>query len=364
MKKALMVVPRASARYLDEALSLAETAGYSVVGVRKSRYERRLGRGLVKSLSDEARSLSVDTIIFYGDLQPSSAFLLTKESGVRVIDRVMLILEIFAKHAGSREALLQIEMARIKHEIPLVREAIRRSKMGEYPGFMGPGRYAIDSYYRHLTSRLSRIRRELEKLRMHRESRLKKRIHEGFLHVALVGYASAGKTSLFNALTGESRPVGDEYFTTLHPKHKAIKLGNGKQALIADTVGFIRDVPPEIIEAFHATLSDIRYSDVIVFILDVSEPAGSVREKLEAGLDILSRIEALGIPMIIAANKIDLLEWGELGDRLRLVQELSLDAPYIHGVIPVSAKKRVGLDRLVREIGRIAAESAPGKLVW
>lgn len=344
-RKTLLVVPMREYRYLDEALTLAETAGYDVVAVYRSRYPRTVRRGLLERLKDESRTLGADALLFYGDLQPSSAFKIMKETRLRVIDRVTLILEIFALHASSREALLQIEMAKIRHEIPMVREIIRRKKLGEDPGFLGPGMYAADQYLRHLTRRLSKIRSELDKLRRSREARLESRRRSGALHVSIVGYASAGKTSLFNALTGEKRPVGPEYFTTLHPKHKGVTI-KGHRLVFADTVGFIRKVPPEIIEAFHATLSEIRYSDAIIFVIDVSETASDLKEKLEAGMETLARIGALGMPMIIAANKIDSVR-DELHERLSILEEEALSLPGQPPVVPVSAVSREGLDLLV-----------------
>ena len=348
-KKAIMIIPRSQAEDLEEALALAETAGYKVVKVWKSRYPNRVGKGLVEQVAADAEG--VDTIIFYGDLKPSSAFRLAKEARTRVIDRVQLILEIFALHAGSEEAKLQIEMARIRHELPLVRELIRRSKMGELPGFLGPGGYAVDSYYRHLTSRLARLRRQLEALRRLRRGRLEARRKAGLRHVAIVGYASAGKTTLFNALTGLNRAVGPEYFTTLHPKHYAINL-RGERVVLTDTVGFIRRVPPEVIEAFYSTLEEIAYSDVIVFVVDVSEEPRILREKMESGFETLARIGAVGIPTVIAANKIDLLDPDLLRERLKVVSDtasLYAEAP----VVPISASKGVNLDSLLDAIASL-----------
>ncbi len=352
VERAYLIIPRSLEDHLEEAEVLAKVAGYEIVRIWRTRYTWRLGRGLIEEI---VRNIDVDrpsTIIFYGDPRPSTVFQLVKKSKVRVIDRVTLILEIFAKHAGSKEALLQIEMARIKHEIPLVREWIRRSKLGELPGFLGPGGYAIDSYYRHLTSRLSKLRRELEELRRIRRIRLEGRRKHGMIHVAIVGYASAGKTSLFNALTGESKAVGEEYFTTLQPKHTALTV-NGAKIVFIDTVGFIRDVPPEIIEAFHAVLEEIKHSDAIIFVVDVSEDERVVKEKVEAGFKILARIEALGIPVVIAANKIDMIDGAELESRLKLIEQTVSRILGEPRIVPISATKRIGLEKLLTTITSI-----------
>ncbi len=274
-----------------------------------------------------------------------------KSTGKRVIDRVQLILEIFALHAGSREAKLQIEMARVKHELPLVREWIRRSKMGELPGFLGPGRYAIDAYYRHLTGKLARMRRDLEKIRSMRRVRRASRKKLGFPQVAIVGYASAGKTSLFNVLSGESKPVGREYFTTLHPKHKLVRYLDSSFILV-DTVGFIRDIPPEVIEAFYATLEEISDSDLILFVVDVSDPDNLLSEKIASGLDILARIGASTAPTIIVLNKIDLIN--NINNKINLIKTIILNKyDFSVPLVPVSTVSREGLNILLDTIRRM-----------
>jgi len=348
VRRAILIIPRQKIDQLGEALALCETAGYTVEQVYKTRYPNRVGKGLLEMLAETVGD-EIDTIIFYGTPQPSTMFQLMKKTGKRVIDRVQLILEIFASHAGSKEAKLQIEAARIRHEMPLIREYIRRSKMGELPGFLGPGGYAIDAYYRHLKRRLARIRRELEDLRRLRAVRRRSREKQGFLHVSIVGYASAGKTTLFNALTGENKPVGQEYFTTLQPKHKRVKI-NGVDIVLVDTVGFIRDIPPEIIEAFYSTLEEIVYSDAIIFVVDASDPLQVIREKVASGYDILARIGAHGKPVVIALNKADLVPPERLDEVKTVLQEISPGDQ----IVVVSAARGAGLRELVRTVLEVA----------
>ncbi|MCX8196153.1 MAG: GTPase HflX [Acidilobaceae archaeon] len=342
-----MIIPKELKDQLEEALLLSRIAGYEVMRTWRTRYKRRVGRGLLEQIGRAARKEKPHVIIFYGDLQPSSAFQLMKRTETRVIDRVMLILEIFVKHAGTKEAQLQIEMAKIEHEIPMVREWLRRSKLGELPGFLGPGGYAIDGYYRHLTTRRAKIRRELEELRRHRLIRMETRREIGIPHISIVGYASAGKTSLFNKLTGESRKVGEEYFTTLHPKHTAIEIG-GKRVILIDTIGFIRDVPPEIIEAFHVVLEEIRHSDLILFVVDVSERWEIVEEKVAAGLQTLSKIGALDRPLLLVANKVD--KAGDVEERVKGLRAVLESRGRPAAVVPISALTGFGLEELKRAI--------------
>ncbi len=356
---ALLLIPRGEERFLDEALALTETAGYRVARVSRIRSPRRLGSGTLERVKAEAEEAGAGTIIVYGEPPPSTIYLLQRETGRRVIDRVMLILEIFLLHAGSREAKLQIEAAMIKHQIPILREYVRRAKMGEDPGFLGPGEYAIDRYRASLERKLVRIRRELESIRRGRRARLEKRRAGGMMHASIVGYASAGKTSLFNALTGEAKPVGEEYFTTLHPKHKAIQY-NGDRIVFVDTVGFIRRVPPEIIEAFHSTLEEIAYSDAIVFVVDASETLDDIGDKLSAGIDVLTRIGVLALEdrLVVAANKIDLLGRGSLEERITYIEEAVESLVGRVPVVPVSARTRAGLETLLGEVYRVARRAA------
>jgi len=329
-----------------------ESAGYSVVGevwYRRVSGSRLLSRAKLEEVAEKAEPLRGDEnarIIVYDELRPREYFRIVKRAGVDAIDRTLLILEIFALHAGSREAQYQIELARLRHQLPLVREAIRLAKMGELPGFLGPGGYAVDKYYRYMVSRMARIRRELQRLAERRARERSKRRSAGLPHVAIVGYASAGKTSIFNRLTGLSKPIGPEYFTTVSPKVRAASLGGVKAALV-DTVGFIARVPPEIIEAFHATLEEVAQADVVLHVVDLSEPDHVIAEKLEEGLATLRRIGVVDKPMVIAANKIDLVAADERDRLLGLLGAMaSASYPALAAVVPVSAATGEGLGEL------------------
>jgi len=349
LKKAFLIIPREVVDDLDEALALAETAGYEIIKIWKTRYSKRIGKGFLNEIEREASLENPETIIFYGELAPSSAFQLMKSTGVRVIDRVQLILEIFILHAGSKEAKLQIEMAKVKYEIPLVREFIRRSKMGELPGFLGPGSYAVDAYYRHLTSRLAKLRRELRRIKELRRRRLEERAKLGLQHIAIVGYASAGKTTLFNILTNQKKPVGPEYFTTLHPKRSATLI-DGRKVIFVDTVGFIKNVPPTLIEAFYSTLEEITFSDLIIFVVDGSDTLGRIKDKVSAGFETLARIGAVEKKIIMALNKIDLLDFDEIKLRLNFLNDFLKENSNVVAITPISAGKGINLDLLVKVI--------------
>ncbi len=358
IEEAILLIPRKDIAYLEEALSLAQTAGYRVKSIVKLRTPRRIGKGLLEKIAIETEETGIDTIIIYAEPPPTTIYQLQKATRKRVVDRVSLILEIFWRHAGSREAQLQIEAARIKHQLPLLREYVRRARMGEDPGFLGPGEYAIDRYRYSLERKLARIRRQLDEIRKRRIDYLERRRRLGMAHASLVGYASAGKTTLFNALTGETKPTGEEYFTTLHPKHKAIVV-EGVKIVFVDTVGFIRRVPHEIIEAFKSTLEEVAYSDVIVFVVDVAETDRDIVDKVEAGLDTLANIGAAGLDgrLIVAANKVDLLKDYERVHKIKLVEDvINAYVPYTP-VIPVSARTREGLGDLLKRVALIAGKT-------
>ncbi len=364
-KPALLLLPRGMMGWeVREAYALLETAGYRAVDTvwyRRISRSRLLSNAKLEELASKAEPLRGNEdarIIVFDELRPREYFRIVRKTKVETIDRTLLILEIFALHAGSKEAKYQIELARLRHQLPLIREAVRLAKMRELPGFLGPGGYAIDKYYKYMVSRIARIRRELEKLRRRRERERAKRRSAGLPHVAIVGYASAGKTSIFNMLTGLGKPVGPEYFTTISPKVRAVSLA-GVRAALVDTVGFISRIPPEIIEAFHSTLEEAATADVLLYVLDISEPDHVVAEKLSEGLDTLRRIGVVGKPMVIAANKVDLVDEAE-AERLRRLVEAMAESVYpsLQGVIPVSARLGTGLGMLACRIATLLRGTA------
>ncbi|MGC9071367.1 MAG: GTPase HflX [Acidilobus sp.] len=360
-RRALLVIAKEYDSHEQEVLAIAESAGYSIINViRRAREGRRLSELMAKRIAEEANRSQADVIIYYGNLEPSSIYRLEKESRRRVLDRVMVILEIFALHAGSKEAKLQIEMARLRHELPLVREYIRRAKLGEQVDFLGPGRYAFEAYERYVTSRIARIRRELEGLRRSIALQEVARKEMGMVLVGIVGYASAGKTSLFNSLTGESQRVGPEYFTTLHTKHKAMEY-DGVKVTFVDTVGFVMDVPPEIVESFYSTLQEAALSDILVFVVDSSEPLDIIRAKVLSGIELLGKLNALGKPVIFALNKIDLVGPEVIKSVEDLIGSLASIMSDLSSVVPVSAKYRVNLDLLVSEVSRFVRLRVAGE---
>ena len=341
---------------LYELEELAESLGYEVVGkltqIRAPDSAYQIGRGKVKELAALVREKNANRVIFFNELKPTQVHNLEKELKVEVIDRFQLILEVFAKRAGSREAKLQIELARLKRELPFIREMLHRAKSGEYPGFMGGGEYAIDTYYKHVVRRIARIERELEKLRKRRNSYWVKRKETGIPTLALVGYTGAGKTTLYRRMTGIQRYSDGKPFATLSTKTSRAEI-LGRKMLVTDTIGFIDSLPPLLLEAFYTTLGESLYADLLILVVDISEEEEEIARKIKASYDVLAQ---LGIPsnrIIIAANKIDKIT------SHKIEQAVSLLKVYSTSVVPISALKSLGLEALYKTI----LEKLPGLTV-
>ncbi len=346
MDKVLVFIPSKYRYYVEEELSLVKTIYKEIVDtiiIRKPNPKYYIPYNKINHLREE----DIDKIVIMDQLKPSQTINIARETGKEVIDRVLLILEIFSQHAGSLEARLQIELAQLKHRLPLIKEAIRYAKLGELHGFLGAGRYGYEKYYTMLRMKEARIRKKIEKIRRTRLIHRKRRTKLGFPHIAIIGYTCAGKTTLFNRLTKLKKPVGPEPFTTLSPKSAKIYL-DGIDAIVTDTVGFIRDLPHEIIEAFYATLEEIVDSDIIIHIVDASKSLKQVYNDLYEARKILSRLGVHGKYVVVAMNKIDQVdrfdELSEFVKRHRQINEI---------YIPVSALKGINIDLLKQVISDI-----------
>jgi len=363
----ILVIKKEDMQYIDEIVAVVKEAGFEpklVVKISKIDTSCYLTYGKILKLKYEMESNNVKKLCIYDNLKPRQITCLMKELNAEIIDHVMLLLKIFQMHAGSKEALLQIEMARLLHELPLIREWIRRSKMGELPGFLGGGRYAIDVQYEHVRRRIARIRKELSEIRARRQIERERRRSSGWIHVAIIGYTNAGKTSLFNALTNLNKPTGNEMFTTLTPKSYAINIcsEDAEKIVLVDTIGFIKKLPIEIIEAFKVVLEEIRHADILLLVIDVSKDFASIHNEIDSSLNILSNIGFEGKPMIIALNKIDLLnsqhkKEGNIDEIIEAIHKYLLSRNVnVIGIIPISALKGLNIDTLKEFICRAVSQ--------
>ena len=337
-------------------LALARTLDYEIVKIffqKRDKPDVRtfIGRGKVEEIKEFLNSnRDIDLVIIDGELKPSQWFNLEKEFGKEVYDRLRLILSIFEKRAESREAKLQVRLAQLRYERPFVRELIHRSRAGEHPGYMAGGEYQVDDYYEMIKRQMRKIRKELEKIREDREIRRKQRREIGFYLIAIAGYTNAGKSSLLNLLANENVKVEELLFSTLSTTTSRIRERmsfSRPPILLTDTVGFIRNLPSWVIDAFHSTLEEIEVADLILLIVDLSEEPDEVRSKLQASLKELREIGA-GSNILVVFNKIDVLDEDEVRRRLDHLKDLINDLPSVE----ISVKERKNIDRLIEMISR------------
>jgi GTP-binding protein HflX len=287
-----------------------------------------------------------DKVIFDNQLRTLQSYNLAKATHVEVIDRFQLILELFNRRATTTEAQLQIQLATLKNELKHAREKVRLSKGSEQPGFMGLGAYEADVYKDAIKLQVQTILKKLAVIRKKRILQRERRTELGFQTISLAGYTSSGKSTLFNALTTEAAMVDKNLFTTLSTQTRMIEFSR-RRFLLTDTVGFIDRLPLGLIEAFHSTLEETIYADLIVLVVDLSEPLETIEKKNRVCLETIERLGASGIPMVTALNKIDLLKPEERDQKMGALK------PNIKNPILLSAKCQTNLDELKRHIVRV-----------
>jgi len=316
---------------VEETRMMAESIGYSVVGTllqrRKSvHHSYTIGPGRLNDLKRLVEGNEADTVIFTNPLTSSHVFKLTQHLGgeVRVIDRNLLILEVFDKRAFTNEAKLQIKLAKLRYTLSWGREFIKlRGIMGEQLGWMGPGDYPYQEYYRAARNRISRLESELDEIYKKRMLKRDRRRELGFPIVALAGYTQAGKTSYFNLVTHEHKTVGLGPFTTLTTFARKANSGpdpaSGEFILI-DSIGFIEDMHPTILKAFHATLGELATADLVLLLIDVSDRKFSLERKVRSCSQILREVDMIA-PTIICANKVDRVSSEELEEARAIIRK-------------------------------------------
>ncbi|MCV0373229.1 MAG: GTPase HflX [Nitrosarchaeum sp.] len=307
---------------VTEALGLCDAAGYEIVHTIKQDFLKKpkygISGGMLERLEEIASKLRPDVIIFDEILKPSQNYNLATVLHREILDREALILEIFESRASSAESKLQVKLAQLRYEMARAKEKVRLSSMGEQPGFMGIGKFEVDVYYNDIKHRMQTIRSKLEKAGKQRELHRQGRKRLGFKTVSLAGYTSAGKTTLFNKMTGENREQSQELFTTLSTTTRRITI-NREPFLIADTVGFISKLPAYMIDAFKSTLEELIHTDIIILVVDISDSIFDLRKKFASCMRTLSELGVEMDKIIFALNKSDLVNYEQVEEKIEIL---------------------------------------------
>lgn len=341
---------------VKEAIALCEAANYKPKKIIRLKFlngpKFGLGQGKVEELKDLVNSIKPHVIIYDEILRPSQNYNLASTLKIKILDRESLILEIFERRARSSESMLQVKLAQLRYEMSRAKERVRLAKMGEQPGFMGIGKYEVDVYYNDIRNRMQSTKTKILKSSKQRELHRQARKRIGFKTVSLAGYTSAGKTTLFNALTGERREESPDLFTTLSTTVRKVKLSE-MEILVSDTVGFISKLPAYMIEAFKSTLEELVYTDIVIVVIDASDPFLELKKKFKSCISTLDEIGVSQDKIIFVLNKSDLVFKEEIQDK---VSQLNLKNN--KRWLSVSAVSCENMDKLKNLIQHIL-ESSP-----
>lgn len=334
---------------LTELEELLETAGGETVGrviqnlesINKATY---VGKGKVDEIRELAEELGADGIVCDDELSPAQLSNLKDELDIKVLDRTLVILDIFAAHAQTSEGKLQVELAQLKYRSSrLTGLGKNLSRLGGGIGTRGPGESKLESDRRAIRERVSQLRSEIEKVESSRETLRKHRMSDGIPVIAIVGYTNAGKSTFLNKVTDAGILAEDKLFATLDPTTRNLKIPDGEEVLFTDTVGFISKLPHNLVDAFKSTLEEAKYADLILHVADASNP--EVDEQMKVVYRTLEELKVTGKPVITFLNKQDKLE------EERIIKDIKADA-----VVKGSAKTGEGIDELLSKITEILRE--------
>jgi len=331
--------------HIDELESLANTYGFEVVSknpcpLRKIEARTYLGKGKVEELTAAAEECKADVVIFDDEISPNQQRNLEKAFKRPVIDRTELILEIFSQRAQTREAKLQVELAKSHYQLPRLKRLWTHlsRQVASGKGFLkGAGERQIELDRRMVRDRISRLKKEIEEVRHQRDVQRHARIRSGIPTFAIIGYTNVGKSTLLHALTEAEVLVEDKLFATLDTTTRKFTLPNHQEILLIDTVGFIRKIPHTLVAAFKSTLEEAMYTDILLHLVDVNHPLAE--EHAESTYEVLKELGSENKPMITVLNKVDLVE------NKRIIGRFKLKYPRVVGI---SALKEEGFDDLMR----------------
>ena len=343
----LILTPGKTAR--SETTELVRAAGVDIAEVMQftgGRIHPRtiVGLGRLQRIALAAMRSSADAAVFDIDLKPAQARAFEDNTGLKAVDRTQLILDIFAQRAHSRDGKLQVELAQLKYSLPrLTEEDAGLSRLTGGIGGRGPGETVLEIGRRRARDRIRGLEKEIERLSKQRNVRRQRRIRRGLPVLSIIGYTNAGKSTLLNALTESSIQTDNRMFATLDPTSRRLRFPREGDVIITDTVGFIQDLPPDLVNAFRATLEELADADLLLHVVDASDP--NLERKLEAVNKVLADLELRSIPRLLVMNKSDRVESTVMKGLCRRYEAVS-----------VSALRREGLDRLMRMAERVIRE--------
>lgn len=363
---------------LDELKDLVKTAGAETVGRVIQRRENihpgtYVGKGKIDEIKELIWELDADGIVCDDELSPAQMSNLSELLDVKIMDRTLIILDIFAARASTSEGKIQVELAQLKYrQSQLTGAGKALSRLGGGIGTRGPGEKKLETDRRLIKNRIAQLNRELKDVIKHRELTREQRIRNHMPVAAIVGYTNAGKSTLLNTLTQANVLEEDKLFATLDPTTRSLTLPRGQQILLTDTVGFIRKLPHHLIQAFKSTLEEAKYSDLIIHVVDASNP--SMDEQMYVVYETLERLEAMDKPVITVFNKMDRLNEGiivrdfhadkivqvsaktgeKLGELLDVIEDILREQKiYVEKVLPYSESGKI---QLIRKYGELLEE--------
>jgi len=347
-ERALILSITAGTAALSETVELDRAAGVEIADLMQFSGQIHprtvIGRGRLQRVVLAAMRRSADVAIFDIDLKPAQARAFEDMTGLKAIDRTQLILDIFAQRARSRDGKLQVELAQLKYSLPrLTEEDAGLSRLAGGIGGRGPGETVLEIGRRRARSRIRHLEKEIEKLSRQRSVRRQRRTRQGLPVLSIIGYTNAGKSTLRNALTESAIDTAGQMFVTLDPTSRRLRFPKQGNVIITDTVGFIRDLPPDLVAAFKATLEELAEADLLLHVVDAADP--NLDRKMDAVSRVLTDLELNAIPRLVIMNKADAVDPAILPSLC-----------HRHDAIPISSLRREGLDRLLK-----AAENLLGR---
>lgn len=337
---AIVVITNRHEPRRHEILRLAKTAGFDVVHevkyLKKKFSKYLIGKGKVNQIREMGEARSIKCVIFEDYLTSSQVLNLETALHVPVMDKFDLILNVFEMHSPSREAKLQIELARLKRKLPYIKLQTGRRVREDHPGFGSSGEYIVHSTITAIYKRIKNLKEKLDMFQIRQDEQSRRRREMGFT-VSLVGYTNAGKTTLLNIMSGTEKTAKDELFTTLSAKTASVHIA-GEDVFLTDTIGFIRNLPHELIYAFRATLGEIKNSDLILMVIDSSEGNQEFLDKIDIVKEVIFNVGAGHIPIIFVLNKIDIAD------------DINFKKARLENCVEISSKTGQGMGELKEKI--------------